>query len=188
MAKAICSIDGCSKTVNGRGWCAMHYHRFRATGDPLGGKSRSTPAVVRFWSKIERTDSCWEWRGGRSSNGYGVLYVDGRQVGAHRFSYETLVGPIEGDLFVLHECDNKGCVNPEHLHLGTQADNMMERTERGRADAPRGTAHRSAKLTEDDIRAIRNDQRSLSVIANEYNVVISCISRIRNRRSWRHVA
>jgi len=94
-----------------------------------------------FWSKVDRSDiGCWEWRGYRQAIGYGVTAagsrVDGsrRTVLAHRRSYELTVGPIPEGMMVLHHCDNRGCVRPDHLYLGDQSANMRDREERGRAN------------------------------------------------------
>lgn len=89
---------------------------------------------IRFHDYIRaRHDSgCWEWTGHRSSVGYGCLKVFGSMKDAHRFAYELYKGPIPDGLHVLHSCDNKLCVNPSHLSLGTHADNMRQAAERGR--------------------------------------------------------
>ena len=93
----------------------------------------SESVVSRFWAKVEvlSDESCWEWTDTLNSNGYGQLKIDGKIWSAHRYSYEINVGPI-GDLCVLHRCDNPSCVNPEHLWLGTQIDNIVDMDIKGR--------------------------------------------------------
>jgi hypothetical protein len=88
----------------------------------------------RFWEKVEQTDGCWLWRASRLRAGYG-LFTDETSalVLAHRFAYRALVGPLRDGLFVLHHCDTPACVRPDHLRLGTQAENMAEMKEKGRA-------------------------------------------------------
>lgn len=82
----------------------------------------------RFWRKVEKTDSCWLWKGKRRSHGYGVISVNGKPMGAHRVSYELFVGPIPEGLVVRHYvCNNPNCVNPEHLKLGTSEDNAWDK-------------------------------------------------------------
>jgi HNH endonuclease len=91
---------------------------------------------IRFHENLTKEISpsgCWLWTGARSAsgNGYGQLKVFGKMVSAHRFAYQLYRGPIDNDYHVLHSCDNKVCVNPDHLSLGTQAQNMRQAGERG---------------------------------------------------------
>lgn len=111
--------------------------------------------VAEFWSHVDRKspDDCWEWTGTRWQNGnYGRL---GRNLKAHRVSYELSKGPIPKGLLVRHECDNPPCCNPWHLVLGTNGENMKDKRERGRAAQLWGESHGNAVLSDlecDDIR------------------------------------
>lgn len=89
--------------------------------------------------KVAKDTGCWEWQGQLSRVGYGMIKVFGKMTTVHRYSYELHKGPITGGLWVLHDCDNKKCMNPSHLHLGTHADNMREAAERGLM--PKGDDH-----------------------------------------------
>ena len=87
--------------------------------------------LEKFISKTGDTD-CWNWTGAITSTGYGKIKVQYKTKLAHRHSYELLVGPIDTGLFILHSCDNKLCVNPEHLRQGTQSENIKEMHDKGR--------------------------------------------------------
>jgi hypothetical protein len=89
----------------------------------------------RFYSKIDKPEdpnSCWAWTGSRNSEGYGNFYVDGRIVGAHRYSFQYHKGEIPEGMCVCHTCDNPSCVNPAHFFLGTKADNNRDKVAKGR--------------------------------------------------------
>lgn len=91
--------------------------------------------IHRFFSKVEVTETCWLWQGGCSDNGYGMISRGGRQAGVistHRYSYEIYFGDIPDDHVVMHTCDNRRCVNPAHLKLGSVADNNQDMAAKGR--------------------------------------------------------
>lgn len=104
----------------------------------------------RFMAKIQEDEStgCWEWMGSGNGRGYGQIRVGRTMRRAHRVSYELFCEPVPDGMLVCHSCDNPGCVNPEHLFLGTQCDNMADMRSKGR-DGGR------AKLSKADVLAIR---------------------------------
>lgn len=121
-----CAIGDCGLKVFARGWCSKHYTRWRRNGDPLAFKPRPS-ATDRFWAKVDkRDDGCWLWTGVRNWGGYGFFYVDANCFGkaAHRFAYETEIGPIPEGLQLDHLCRNRQCVNPAHLEPVTQQENI----------------------------------------------------------------
>jgi len=97
----------------------------------------------KFMAKVERTDSCWLWRGSipKSGDGYGWFSLGHRSERAHRVAYQLFVGPVPTGMLVCHRCDNRICVNPKHLFVGTVDDNNKDRTRKGRTVAPHGERH-----------------------------------------------
>lgn len=89
--------------------------------------------VERFWSHVDTTGECWEWTGERNENGYGRINVNGRRLSAHRLSAAIHFGMLDKRWQVLHRCDNRGCVRPDHLFLGDRTDNMRDMAAKGRA-------------------------------------------------------
>jgi hypothetical protein len=132
----------------------------------------------RFFTKVDKDVSggCWEWRGNMQTNGYGLMNVDKKHWRAHRLSYVIKHGAIPDGMFLMHQCDNKICVNPEHLKPGTHAENMAEMKERGRAS--RATKRR---LTQEQIKYILESGKSISTLTAELGVHPRTIERIRQR-------
>lgn len=151
----------------------------------------------RFMGKAspEPMSGCWLWTGApvdRKSE-YGRFAFAGTQERAHRVSWFMHHGPIPSGLHVLHRCDNPACVNPDHLFLGTNEDNVADRVAKGRSgwQARKGEAHPMRKLTEQQVRSIRRrcarGERG-SDLAREYGLNRATVSEIVSRRKWRHVA
>lgn len=129
-----CTVEGCDKPRRSGDlrFCSMHRARMDRHGN-LDGKRPSAPPEVRFWRYVTAgpVDECWVWQGNRNNQGYGMLHV-GKPTYAHRFSYEMANGPIPPGMFILHSCDNRPCVNPAHLRVGTSLDNMRDMIAKGR--------------------------------------------------------
>lgn len=128
-----CAVDGCDKPARATGYCIGHYRRLRLHGNPLGS-GRTKTEMDRFAEKyrVNAQTGCWEWTAERNRKGYGIFWRNASMTGAHRASYELHVGPIPDGLHVLHRCDNPPCVNPAHLFLGTNQDNVDDRQRKGR--------------------------------------------------------
>lgn len=144
-----------------------------------------------FWSKVDRTGQCWEWRARISRGGYGIFGTakkyGGRQFLAHRFSYAMKNGGTPAELHVLHRCDNKLCVNPDHLFIGTHLDNMRDMAAKGRIPCRKGERNNKAKLDAWDVICIRADRRPYRLIAADYGIHNSQVSLIKTRKNWAHI-
>ena len=149
----------------------------------------TTPAnpAERFWSLVDvgEPDDCWEWKRPTSVFGYGYFTVNGKRYRAHRYSWESIHGSIPDGLMVCHKCDNRACVNPDHLFLGTAKDNALDMAEKGRSYYKRGEDNNN-KLTTDMVREIR-DAVGVSQwdLARKYGIGQTAVSSIRRRRTWK---
>ena len=142
----------------------------------------------RFFSKVSvvpTAKGCLEWQARALKSGYGQFSQNGKSVYAHRMAYFLATGNEPGGLSVCHKCDNPLCVNPEHLFLGSVADNARDRDNKGRAAC--GEKNGSAKLNSGDVLRIRSDTRRQNDIAAHYGVSQFTISRIKAGKVWRHV-
>lgn len=138
----------------------------------------------RFESKFHRSEGCWEWAAAIGGKGYGHFWFEGRPRPASQVSHILYVGPIHSGLFVLHRCDNRKCVRPDHLFLGTNQENVSDMVAKNRQ--AKGTALGTAKLTEAAARAIRQDPRSQRTIGREYGVSHTVVGQIKSGLIWRH--
>lgn len=201
-----CSSDGCTEHVvyTTSGLCARCYRRAWAAARRPPPKARPT-LEDRFWSKVNKggpTQShmdtpCWVWTGALRSDGYGVINAESAGRGvlrAHRFSYELHHGPQDQSLFVLHECDNPPCVNPAHLHAGTNAENMREMGDRKRSKFHKarflGETHGMSKLTADKVRAMRirrSEGATFAQLSAEFGVTASNAHMVISGQTWGHV-
>jgi hypothetical protein len=191
----ICEQCGASFGVDS---CVVRkgYGRFCSHSCARRGQTQ-TPALERFWRSVDKSPSgCWLWTATKTTFGYGVFWADGRLHKAHRWSYELLRGPIPKGLHALHHCDTPACVNPEHLFLGTQADNVADMRAKGRGfdippeKAPHGERNGHARLTAELVLAIRAACAGDDLhreIAARFGVSAGQVSHIARGGSWRHL-
>jgi hypothetical protein len=150
----------------------------------------------RFWEKVDRStpDACWEWTAPLTTQGYGQFLIDYKMHRAHRVAYMLTKGVIPEGKVVMHTCDNRACVNPNHLTVGTQAENLadMSRKGRGRNGMLAGTRNGSAKINEEDVAAIRalvlTHRFTQAYIGNLFGIDQTTVSLIVLRKKWKHVA
>lgn len=151
--------------------------------------NKKTPEE-RFWEKVEMIPfhECWEWIAYKNKLGYGVFRFDNKTQLAHRISW-FLKYNIMPDRLVLHKCDNPGCVNPNHLFLGTDNDNAQDKVNKNRQ--AKGYDFKSVKHTEEDIKEIRKlystGDYTTRKLAKMFGTCNSKISDIINRKRWKHI-
>lgn len=147
-------------------------------------------ARERFLEKIQPIPmcGCWAWEGYVDAKmGYGMFWLNGSMQLSHRVSYMLFNGDIPSGLNVLHRCDVPCCVNPNHLWLGTNDQNVKDKVAKGRAARLRGTDHPAAKVDESIVRMIRCSPQSARVLAQGLSLDRSTVQYIRQRKLWSHV-
>lgn len=187
-----CSIAYCEFPVIALGLCSRHYQAKRKYGDPETVKQKQhhgLTASERFFLYTEKSDGCWIWKGFKDPNGYGRLNVNGIPMLASRLSYQVHYGSIPEGKYVCHKCDTPSCVNPEHLFLGTQQDNVDDMISKGRDKkrALKGMAHPNSKLTDDDVRAIKASNEQTKALSRRFKISEAVIHDIRKGKIWRHI-
>lgn len=160
--------------------------------------------IERFWSHVDTSGDCWVWRGGYFPFGYGCFKINGRRTVAHRAAWEVTNGSIPAGKLICHRCDNPPCVRPDHLFLGTYGDNVADCVAKDRRSKivgdehwshinahriARGQAHGLARLTDDAVRYIRSQGRTMTLkaLAAKFSVAEVTIHRVKLGETWRHV-
>lgn len=186
-----CLISGCDRPSRSRGHCANHYQQLLYSEGRLAQSriSRRRPSLAERFRDgyVVHEGGCWEWIR-LKADGYGVITVQGKATKAHRLSL-ILAGkqPKVGQL-ACHRCDNRACVNPDHLYWGSYADNNRDASERSRYAV--GSARKNAKLGESEVLSIRAEHASgarIIDLARKYGVSAPSIRSVTSGRTWRHV-
>lgn len=146
--------------------------------------------MKRFWGKTKHADGCKEWTAYRDRNGYGRFRFNGENRLAHRIAYKLYYGIDPKELFVCHTCDNPSCIEPTHLFLGTQKDNMDDMRHKGREPSRVGQNNGCSRLKDGEVAYIK---KMLELgflqkdIAEDFDVTQQLISRIKNNKAWSHI-
>lgn len=150
--------------------------------------------IDRFWSYVDKTpDGCWMWEHSIDGGGYGIFvsYKYGREK-SHRISYMESKGEIPSGLMVLHECDNPGCCNPDHLFLGNNQDNMADKVYKNRQSKLLGSRNGRSILKQEEVEQMRKDYESGNFsyrnLVNKYGISQTQVARILKKESWSWVS
>ncbi len=148
----------------------------------------------RFWEKVDKSGDCWEWTGNIAKNGYGPFGYQAKMQYAHRVAWQLTNGSIpkgdhHGTICVLHHCDNPGCVNPDHLFLGSHQDNMDDMINKGRQVTVCGEDHGCANMTEENVLSIRSmdglfTRKEIGIM---FSISAQNASDIMTGKLWRHI-
>lgn len=199
-----CSFTGCRRRCFSKGLCRTHYWQQYVGREltPVRFHAKGLTPKARFDRLWQRNDAngCWEWVGAmHPQKGYGMFWYSAtiKNMYAHRAAWVLYNGDIPDDpghvyrtLGVLHTCDNKRCVNPDHLFLGTHADNIHDAIDKyghRNGHAPVGEQHPFAKVTDDIVRAIRASTLSQAALGRQYGISRQTVGEIRRREIWKHV-
>lgn len=176
---AHCNVEfSCRRKLNTR-WCSRACYI----------TTRIIPPEARFWSKVEKTETCWNWISSKDPRGYGQFRISGKTIKAPRYAFFFAHG--HWPLNALHHCDNPSCVNPDHLYNGTHKDNMRDKTQRGRNNTPKGDACAASRLTSTQVAEMRAEYKSgvvgYSQLARKYQCSLSTVQRTIKGQTWRHL-
>ncbi len=155
-------------------------------------KKKHAKYIAEFFTKCTQPspDSCWEWKQSISELGYGKAKFQTKSIGAHRLAYKFAKGEIPKGLYVCHACDNRKCINPAHLFLGTQRDNVQDSVRKGRRRYAFGDTAGGRKITSAVVIRIKErakTERTYAKMASDYGISRRQICRIVRGKSWRHI-
>lgn len=175
----VCKICGKSPVV-GRLLCRAHYQSHWRTGRLEQHAVDKAPLKERLLEKIVKVENgCWNWTGMFRPDGYGMIWRDGKGARAHRVAYELLKEPLKGGDILCHKCDNRACCNPDHIFVGTRADNVRDAASKNRM--PLGSKHWNSRLTTEQVQIIRSAKYVTNAeLGRQFDVNSATISRIRS--------
>ena len=177
----------CSHACQGFGvktWTSKHNFSWKGKTE----EEKFPMKKIMFFERVEKADSCWIWKGSKGANGYGIISFGGKPITAHRLSWKIHNGEISSDVIVRHLCNNKICVSPHHLAIGTIQDNADDRVRAG--NSPKGSNNNMSKLNEAQVKEIKKLLRvglSGAEIGGRFGVTRTCICSIKNNITWKHI-
>jgi hypothetical protein len=183
----ICSVHECAEPMHAKQMCKRHYKQFHRTGAVrIGLVGKHGPISERFWHHVDKKSDaeCWNWKGHLDKDGYGSLRTPKTQVRAHRVSFQIHNDQSIDGLIVRHLCNNPSCVNPAHLAVGTQVDNMRDRELAG--NTPRNEAHKNCKFSDLIVEAVIAGTGTYKQIADRFSMSESQVGNIK-RKAQRHI-
>jgi hypothetical protein len=186
----MCRIDNCLKKAIAKELCNRHYLQIQNYGKTFISRIEANDYLEKegFFRnyKIDIKTGCWVWVRHKDLDGYGTFGLKGKNYKAHRWAYKLYNGIIPKGLSVCHTCDNRCCVNPEHLFVGTTTDNMADKASKNRQ--AKGSKNGKAILTEEKVLEIKKALKNSTIVevAAKFKVAKSTISHIRSGRTWGH--
>lgn len=184
----LCSVEGCKNNSIARGFCGTHYAFKRRNKEFITKKPIEANKRFMSYVNIDKKTGAWLWSGGISRGGYGVFWVDGKSIGAHRYAYQMKYGKIPKGMFICHKHEELGRhnVNPDHLFIGTAEDNNKDIANKDRTAY--GEKNGANILSESDVADIRKSNFSGAKLAIMYGVSDTTISHIRRGHHWQREA
>ena len=180
-----CQVIKCDRSINSNGYCKIHYERLRRYGRLENlSKESIKDKLIRMHNKDDK--GCWNFNGSLLRSGYGQIKYKGKNHLAHRLSYKIFVGDFDNK-FVCHSCDNRKCINPEHLWLGNVKENVGDMIMKGRRACTKGELCPTRKLTEKDVIEIRSSYLTLDQLSKKFNVLKTTICNVKTKRNWKHI-
>jgi len=154
-------------------------------------KGRTIEEKLRF-NSVEDSNGCWLWQGGKTTFGHGIIAVNRKSHLAHRVAYKIWKDRVPLNMFVCHTCDNPKCINPDHLFIGTQDDNMKDMANKGRSNngIQKGEKNPQSQLTDRQVRRIKRlllNGHTRKEIANKFGVNEAVVGFISENKNWKHV-
>lgn len=180
----MCSVSDCKNKPHALGFCTKHYQRYKKTGSTNPQRCADGTPEERFWRFVDKKEKnqCWNWTGVKGSGERGRLKINYKFITAYRFSYELHKGEIPDGLFVLHSCDNPSCVNPDHLFVGTQKDNLDDREAKNRRLTWAVNDSPCKKITDEVVVEIRSLNITHSEISKKFGISQSLVSMIKSNK------